>query len=845
MTRIAFSQLLSQPRRYIAVLLAIVIGTTFLAASFLVGSSTRATLREMLTASYATSDLVVEPSQEQWDRDSAAAENAMIEAAGITAQTSPLTSVDGVAGVGVTAPDMANISRPREGDITTFVFPIPTDVSLASTTLEEGTFPEPGDETGIAVDSTTAQRYGLSVGDTFELNAKGGSAMETTVRGITRPSNDPSFGSYPQVWVQWPLYFALDTFPTGVEELALQALHIRVADDARLDTTAQNITTYFADQGVEVDVLTPDDIIENQLSSESETIDPVTALIAAFAVIALAVTGLVIANTFQVLVAQRTRDLALLRSIGATTSQVRRSVFIEAFLIGVIGSVLGVGAAIALVAGIILLIQRKEQFAAVAFAMDTLPMILTIIVGVLLTVIAAIRPALAATRVAPLEAMRPRKEITASSKTGIIRIVVGALLTIGGTTAMLVGAFTDAFVLSLAGGMFSFLGVLLLAGMFVPLAVRAVSLLARPLGVPGTLAGVNAVRHRSRTAATATALLVGTTLVTLFLTGGRTAQIEIDQTLATEYPIDIFVTAQEDPETAAQDLLKQNYVTSAIVLEPVGTTAKGTQIFAAPAEDLRTALAAAGPESVDRIGTEGTLLAEGWTPDTVAITRGDGTEVSLERIPVQDTTGTIFLTREEAERQGLTVDPHLPSTILVDLDDSVTSNQLRGIVTDLNAVAQKYGGSVTGGGAPERSIYDSIIDAMLLIVVALLAVSVLIALIGVANTLSLSVIERTRENALLRALGLTKSGMRMMIAIEAMLIAGVSALLGCALGVFYGWAGSQVLLGELVGTTISVHVPWLEVAGVLGVAIVAGLLASIAPTRRATRLSPVEGLAAI
>jgi len=139
---------------------------------------------------------------------------------------------------------------------------------------------------------------------------------------------------------------------------------------------------------------------------------------------------------------------------------------------------------------------------------------------------------------------------------------------------------------------------------------------------------------------------------------------------------------------------------------------------------------------------------------------------------------------------------------------------------------------------------------MLLVVTGLLAVSVLIALIGVANTLSLSTIERTRENSLMRALGLTRRGLRTMLATEAVLIAGIAALLGSALGVFYGWMGAESLLGNLVAEGSAAGrlvptVPWLELAAVVAVAVVAGLLASAGPSRRAARLSPVEGLAVL
>ena len=154
------------------------------------------------------------------------------------------------------------------------------------------------------------------------------------------------------------------------------------------------------------------------------------------------------------------------------------------------------------------------------------------------------------------------------------------------------------------------------------------------------------------------------------------------------------------------------------------------------------------------------------------------------------------------------------------------------------------------GGADDADTAAAGAVPMLLVVTGLLAVSVLIALIGVANTLSLSTIERTRENSLMRALGLTRRGLRTMLATEAVLIAGIAALLGSALGVFYGWMGAESLLGNLVAEGSAAGrlvptVPWLELAAVVAVAVVAGLLASVGPSRRAARLSPVEGLAVL
>ena len=148
---------------------------------------------------------------------------------------------------------------------------------------------------------------------------------------------------------------------------------------------------------------------------------------------------------------------------------------------------------------------------------------------------------------------------------------------------------------------------------------------------------------------------------------------------------------------------------------------------------------------------------------------------------------------------------------------------------------------MVSGAVLEKAMFSQVIDMLLLIVTGLLAVAVFIALIGVANTLSLSVLERTRENSLLRALGLTRGQLRGMLALEALLIAGVAAILGSALGAVYGWLGAQAALGAF--TAVTATIPWGQILLVVAVAAVAGLLASVVPARRAAKLSPVEGLA--
>ncbi|MFB9072608.1 FtsX-like permease family protein [Citricoccus parietis] len=618
-------------------------------------------------------------------------------------------------------------------------------------------------------------------------------------------------------------------------------------------------------------------------------------MLGAFAVIALLVTAMVISNTFSVLVAQRSRDLALQRALGASRRQVRGSVLVEAGVIGILGAIIGSALASGIVAALVLWGSTNEGFGFLTFEVNPRDLLACVAVGMVMTILASMSAALAATRVSPLEAMRPREDAAVGNRAGALRLVFGTLFLAAGVAGLVWGAAEANLAIAVAGGALSFVGVLMLAVLFVPAVVSVAGLMARPAGVPGRMARLNATRNPGRTASTAAALLIGTTLVAMMLTGGRTAQQQMDTIFATEFPVDLQVELvpgngnesavdaapqsgdgsaapgssaaggagldSTEAQTARDNVAQVEGIDAAALLLPAGVTEPaagdgsasregsdaGTPVYAADPADLRSVVSGMPEgEGADRLGEPGTILMPNTVEtDTVTVTGASG---SLELEVIQSASSAVrpVITLEDAQSIGLAENAGAAPQLWLNASDTVTMDGLQELNT---GIAQAAGVSQDkiSGDLSIRLMFSVVIDGMLMVVTALLAVSVLIALIGVANTLSLSAIERSRENSLMRALGLTRRGLRGMLALEAVLISGVAALIGCALGTVYGGLGAHTVFGPMaagIGQSIVWPVvPWWELAVIVGVSVLAGLLASVAPSQRAAKLAPVQGLA--
>ncbi len=400
---------------------------------------------------------------------------------------------------------------------------------------------------------------------------------------------------------------------------------------------------------------------------------------------------------------------------------------------------------------------------------------------------------------------------------------------------------TVSLLVALLGGAVSFVGILLCSTLFIPTVVALAGRLAAPAGVPGKLAAVNATRNPARTSATAAALLIGVTLVSLMMTGAATSRHAFNDTLAENYPVDLSAqTAVDasDPAQAISRIKALDGVSAAVLLQPVGTLKDN----ATPDGGITIyGLSAADAASVVRDNhlkpSAGTVyLPEDSPRGPASITTAAGT-ISLDAKVLRTRHVPAFVESSSISSGTL---PEMPGMVWVKLDDSVSADRVQAIQKEIAAELGVHERTVSGA-AIERVTFNSIIDVLLLVVTGLLGVAVVIALIGVANTLSLSVLERTRENSLLRALGLTRG--------PTPRHAGHRGRARRRCGRDHGGRfGHRLWLAWRAGkpgsvATVVPAVPWLQLAAVFGGRRGGRTLGFGGPCQRAARLSPVEGLA--
>jgi putative ABC transport system permease protein len=578
----------------------------------------------------------------------------------------------------------------------------------------------------------------------------------------------------------------------------------------------------------------------------------VGAVFGAFAGIALFVGSFIIWNTFTMTVSQRSREIALLRALGARRRQVMLSLMTEAVVLGLAASGIGLALGLGVAKGLKLLMDAVGlALPFTALQVETSTIWISLLVGTVVTVVAAVVPARRATRVLPIEALR--ESAPGAEKPTWRRAVLGLTLVAAGATGLLASLYADAGLKVFGLGLLAALVGVMVA---LPLVVRPLAaVIAAPLrlrGLPGELARQNATRNPRRTAATAAALMIGLTLVVSMGVFASSLKASFGDVIEERTDADLFVVASSATapgfSPAALDA-----VSRVQGIDEVSPTGWGEARFAHEPSSFSSVDPATAGDVMNLHVTQGSLAdldthgvvvsdsaaaSHGWhLGDVVPADFAASGVHRLHVVGVYDGTGLIsdsYILSVGAHRAF--AGPQLVANALITLAAGADRGDVQAAVAD--ALSDHPDARVLDRDGYEK-VASGFIDSLLTFVTVMLALAVLIALLGIVNTLALSVFERTRELGLLRAIGMTRGQVRAMVRWESAVISLIGALSGAALGIGIGLVLSQALREQGIK---AISVPVGQVAVFVALAAVAGVVAAIAPSRSAARVDVLQAV---
>jgi putative ABC transport system permease protein len=720
-----------------------------------------------------------------------------------------------------------------------------TDEELNPYTLVAGAPPaDPGD---VVIDRGSARKLGLSVGDRVEIEAAGRIETYQVAGVVTFGDVDSALGGTVALFTP---KLARRLF--GLSG-AFAAVSVAAQDGVSQEELVQRIT---AAVPAEAKVITGSAYIERSQQGVNDTLRVINTVLLIFASIALLVGAFIIYNTFSIVIVQRTREMALLRALGAARRGVLWAVLVEATVVGLLASVAGIAGGVGFALGlpaVLRLLQIDLPSGGVILSPRTI--MVAAVTGVAMTVMSAVLPAMRASRIPPLAALRDM----ALDRSGrsVARMVLGLLVSAAAAALLALGLLSDMenpLPLLGAGGALGFVGVTILG----PLIARPFSrALGSPLptlrGMPGTLAKNNAARNPRRTAATASALTIGVGLVsfiTIFGASTRaTAEAEMEGVSDFEVshaqfeplPDSLPELIRDVPGVAAASGVRNE--TAQLDGEPLPIVAVDTTQI----EQLMRLEVQEG--SLVDLSADGIALSAdaaqqgGWSlGDTVPLTFYEVGEAPLRVEAIFAAGGTAVGPHIVSERTAATLfmsgGERSMYEVYVAADDGADKAQVRAALED--AVAEEVPNAAVEDAELTRHAMAGLIDRILNFLYALLGLAVLIALIGITNTLALSVFERTRELGLLRAVGMTRTQVRVAVRWESVIIALLGTVLGLAMGLGFSW----VLVTALADTGFAgLVIPGQQLAIQVVVAAIAGVIAAIGPAQRAAKLDVLRAIA--
>lgn len=707
--------------------------------------------------------------------------------------------------------------------------------------LKSGAAPHGSGE--VAIDSETAARAGYKVGDTVRLSVDG-PVLTPRITGIftTDDGNVTAGGS-----------LALFDTATAQKLFGKAGTYDEIDVKAAAGTSQATLKSQLdgaLPKGL-TETTTAKKLADDQAETIASSMSGLKQGLLVFAGIALFVGTFIIANTFTMLVAQRTKELALLRAVGASRRQVTRSVLLEAFVVGAVAAVAGLVAGIGIGAGL------RALMGTIGATVPDGPLIITsntvlsaLAVGILITMLAAWLPGRRAAKIPPVAAMSSL-HATATTKSLVLRNTIGALFS-GAGIAVVIAATSmngsDGQAPMGLGAVLLIIGVFILTPLLSRPLIAASAPVLRIFGISGKLARQNSVRNPRRTAATASALMIGLTLITGMTVMAGSLQQAIDKMASSAIRADYIVSM------ANGNALSPN----------VDKTLTSTSGITATSP-LRNAPSRIDGTSEFLTGVNGSAIAE-----LTDLKVDSGTfKVAGTQVVVDDDTaksrhwkaGSTFTAHyEDGRAQRLTVSAVYEGNELIRgiMLDNATLAPHQTDPADMQILVKTADGASSAtkdrlekalGSNPavkvqdKKDLSDSIAQVFTLIlnmVYGLLAMAVIVAVLGVINTLAMSVFERSQEIGMLRAIGLDRKGIKRMVRLESLVISLFGGVLGIGLGVFFGWAA-----GELIGSRMSTYalvIPWARMALFLLLAGTVGVLAALWPARRAAKLNMLSAI---
>jgi putative ABC transport system permease protein len=852
MLRATFKSLLSRKLRMLLAVTAVVLGTAFVSASFVVTDTLGARFDRLFQTLNADVAVQVQPTE----KAAADLENPPLLT---EAQLAALRKVPGAArvagdveGAGVLPLRRSDGKAVVSQSAPAFAVGLSGDDPFSLVKLAEGSLPRGAGE--VAVSRLTARKAGVRIGDPLKLYLPSEyGTREYRVSGLLEYTNGreslagETLVAFPLAEAQ-KLFFGKEGVYSGAKLSAAGGISQK---ELRQRAAAAVPGTFEAHTAAEVN--------RKQAGEVKESLKFITWFFLAFAGVSVFVGIFLIFNTFNILIAQRARELALFRALGAGWRQVAGSVLAEALVVGVVGSTLGLLAGLGLaVAGQVALSRLLQlQLPEAPLAVSPLAVAVTYLVGVLVTVLSALVPAVKASRVPPVAAMRdvarPDRSLRGLTVTGLLLVAPGvaaigwALTGIGSATLPVLGL----------GVALAFLGVALLS-----------PLLARPIagaigaalawGMAGRLGHRNAQRNPRRTAVTAATLMIGVTLVSTVSLLGASFKADTEKLTNKVLGADVIVGTQTQNRPNGQEgydpkrldrVREVPGVTRAVALHTSTATvdgradefvsatdlavAKGVLAMSAKGGELRTL--ADGEAVVDAKSAAGRSWSVGGTVRVRLDRGGERTYriVGIYESKVPGVSGVVLGTPAVARFGG-----PLASQGYVTLARGTDAKRA---VRDVERILADY---------PLVTVYDRsdytreqtrVLDTVLTLFRVLLALAILIAVLGIVNTMLLSIFERTRELGMLRAVGMDRRGLRRMIRVESTVIALFGAVLGIGLGVGLGTAVAQALKAQKQLSTVAI--PWLDLGVISAGALVVGVLAAVWPAYRAARLNVLAAIA--